>query len=76
MLKRVVKWLYAKVVGAPATEAIIVAHLSPEQLKRLAASLPNPIVGANTSELEAGYKLGVQATLAKISEGFVNARVS
>lgn len=57
----------------PALEKVIV-RLDPDMLRRLEEGLPKPLVNSTTTELMAGYALGVQAVLQKLREGYVISR--
>lgn len=45
--------------------------LTQEQYLRLEKALPPPLLDNNTTDLQAGFRLGVQAVLKMIREGFV-----
>ena len=47
-----------------------VVRLSPAIYSSLEKQLPKPVVTDNTSALQAGYQLGVQAVLKLLREGF------
>jgi len=51
------------------TEQLVV-RLTPDQYRVLERSLPPPAVTNNTTDLMAGYQLGVQAVLKSLREGF------
>jgi len=51
------------------TEQVLV-RLDPTQYRRLELQLPPPSVTNNTSDLMAGYQLGVQAVLKALREGY------
>lgn len=46
-------------------------RLDPEQYKRLSAQLPQPIPGEGTTDIQAGFLLGIQHVLTKLREGYV-----
>lgn len=46
-------------------------RLSPETYNALAKQCPSPGVGPATTELQAGFQLGVQYVLQKLREGYV-----
>jgi len=46
-------------------------RLHPDELDRLARRLPRPVVSAETTDLQAGYQLGVQYVLELLREGWV-----
>lgn len=48
-----------------------VVRLSPDQYQKLERSLVQPTVTTQTTELLAGYQLGVQEVLKKLREGYV-----
>jgi hypothetical protein len=48
-----------------------VHRLSQEALMELRKKLPLPDVSSTTTDLEAGYKLGIQKVLDLLREGFV-----
>jgi len=50
------------------TEQVI--RLDPVQYRRLEQQLPPPVVTNTTSDLMAGYQLGVQAVLKALREGY------
>jgi hypothetical protein len=47
-----------------------VVRLRPDVYASLEKQLPRPVVTDNTSPLQAGYQLGVQAVLKLLREGF------
>lgn len=47
-----------------------VIRLTPETLRELERQVPPPIVTAQTTELQAGYQLGVQTVLKLLREGY------
>lgn len=47
-----------------------VVRLEPSQLQQLERQLATPVVSDKTTELEAGYKLGIQQVLSKLRDGF------
>ena len=51
------------------TEEVIV-RLQPDVYRLLEESLPAPAVTTTTTDLQAGYALGIQAVLKKLREGF------
>jgi len=51
------------------TEQILI-RLDPAQYRRLEQQLPPPAVTNTTSDLMAGYQLGVQAVLKILREGY------
>jgi hypothetical protein len=48
-----------------------VVRLTKEMYEHLEKTLPPPILTDKTTDLSAGYILGVQATLKRLREGFV-----
>jgi hypothetical protein len=52
-------------------KTVVVTQLHPAQYKKLEAELAPPFVDNQTSEAAIAYRLGVQATLKKLREGFV-----
>ncbi|KWI10922.1 hypothetical protein BGV51_28185 [Burkholderia ubonensis] len=52
----------------------VVVRLDAEMLRRLEEQLPKPLVNSTTTDLMAGYALGVQAVLQKLREGYVVSR--
>ncbi|NUX98775.1 hypothetical protein [Paraburkholderia youngii] len=52
----------------------VIYRLDAEVLKRLEEQLPKPLVNSTTTELMAGYALGVQAVLQKLREGYTVGR--
>jgi hypothetical protein len=48
-----------------------VVRLTPEMLAALEKELPPPVVTNSTSELMAGYQLGVQTVLQRLRNGYV-----
>ncbi len=57
-------------MNTQAPTAVRVAVLTQEQLGQLASQLPAPIVTAQTTELQAGFQLGVQHVLSILRKGF------
>jgi len=49
----------------------IIHRLSDEVYDNLVSNFPNILVTKETTDIQAGYMLGVQAVLAKLREGFV-----
>jgi hypothetical protein len=49
----------------------VVQRLSPLAYEQLRKSLPDIAVNNETSPMQAGYQLGIQAILKKLREGFV-----
>ncbi|CDK30099.1 hypothetical protein AMP1_28 [Burkholderia phage AMP1] len=48
----------------------VVIRLDPEQYRTLERQVPPPVVTTQTTELLAGYQLGVQSVLKLLREGF------
>ncbi|HDR9131359.1 MULTISPECIES: hypothetical protein [Burkholderia cepacia complex] len=48
----------------------VIVRLDAVMLRRLEEQLPKPIVNSTTTELMAGYALGVQTVLQKLREGY------
>lgn len=46
-------------------------RLDSDQYKELVRQLPKPIPSENTTDIQAGYLLGIQHVLDKLREGFV-----
>jgi len=55
-------------------EKQILVRLDPDVYRELERSLTPPVVTDATSELMAGFKLGVQTVLQKLREGYVVAK--
>lgn len=53
---------------ATKTENVVVARLSTEMYDHLVKQLPNPFVTKDTTELEAGFRLGIQHVLFLLRE--------
>lgn len=49
-------------------------RLEQDEYQRLEKSLVPPVVTGNTTDLMAGYQLGIQDTLKKLRDGFVITR--
>jgi hypothetical protein len=48
-----------------------VVRLRQDVFDSFSRSIGNPVVSAGTTDLEAGYKLGIQFALARLQEGLV-----
>lgn len=55
----------------PETKITEIARLGSDEYAALAAQFPPLLVVSNTTDLQAGYLLGVQAVLEKLRQGFV-----
>lgn len=53
------------------TQPAFFARMSPEVYAALEAKLPAPVVTQATSDLQAGYQLGIQHVLKLLREGYV-----
>lgn len=53
------------------TETQIIARMDYDTYSKLAASLPRPTVTDKTTDIQAGFQLGVAAVLERLREGFV-----
>ena len=53
---------------APKEEYIV--RLSPDVYKQLERDLPVPLVSQTTTELQAGFNLGIQYVLKKLRDGY------
>lgn len=51
-----------------------VVRLDPVQYSNLERQLPPPVIGKDTTDLQAGFALGVQAVLKLLREGYVSVR--
>ena len=56
------------------TKTITVARLTSEMLADLEKRLPPPIVDERTTDLQAGYRLGVQHVIKLLREGYTISR--
>lgn len=56
---------------SPALNVVEVVRLRQDVFDNFSRSVSNPVVSAGTTELEAGYKLGIQFALARLQEGLV-----
>ena len=54
----------------PEQNIVTVVRLRQDVYLSLESKLPKPVVTDNTSPLQAGYQLGVQAVLKLLREGF------
>jgi len=54
----------------PTKSVTQVVRLTPEMMEALERQLPPPIVQASTTDLQAGYSLGIQFVLTKLRDGF------
>ncbi|KAG0163970.1 hypothetical protein DFQ30_010697 [Apophysomyces sp. BC1015] len=54
----------------PMREQVLI-RLDPEQYRTLERQVPPPVVTAQTTELQAGYQLGVQTVLKLLREGYI-----
>lgn len=61
----------ATAFSTPARETQTFVRLDEDQLRLLESQLAGPIVTTATTELLAGYQLGIQTTLMKLRAGFV-----
>ena len=55
----------------PKAKEVVTHRLTQEVYKQLESSLPTPVVGTTTTELQAGFALGIQYVLKQLREGFV-----
>ena len=53
----------------PPKEEYIV-RLSPDVYKQLEDGLPSPVVSQTTTEIQAGFNLGIQFVLKKLRDGY------
>lgn len=49
-----------------------IARLTPAMMKALRKQMPGPGVSQHTTELQAGFQLGIQFVLDKLQEGFTH----
>lgn len=59
----------SKPSGKP--EERVIARLNAQVYKKLEESLPAPTPGAATTDIQAGFLLGVQHVLKKLRDGYV-----
>lgn len=52
------------------TKTVIVARLTPSMLADLEKRLPPPVVDERTTDLQAGYRLGIQHVIKLLREGY------
>lgn len=55
----------------PTTQVVTVYRLSASAYQQLERVLPSPYTDNETTAIAAGYKLGIQAALKALREGFV-----
>lgn len=68
---RIRKWLAAKLYPAQAQVIVTYSHrLTPELFKQAKAKLPGIVVQDATSEIRAGYLLGIQHALDVLATDF------
>jgi hypothetical protein len=58
----------------PVPSMTLAVKLDADQLRALESQLSNPMVSSQTSDLEAGFKLGIQHTLKVLRDGFTYTR--
>lgn len=55
----------------PKPKEVVTHRLTQDVYKALEAGLPVPFVNQHTSDLQAGFALGIQFVLKQLREGFV-----
>lgn len=52
-------------------EHVTVATLMPDVYEKIESKVSNTLISSNTSEIEAGYKMGIQHVLKLLRDGYV-----
>lgn len=72
IFNRISKWLFPEAHVVQPTQAVVErTRLREDQYQSLEKRMVPPMVSTTTTDLQAGYALGVQAVLKELRDGFV-----